>query len=53
MELVTVLSDQDVSEFKIAFKKCCDFTESHDPARGRDGDVPDPAEVMNDIRDAF
>jgi len=50
LNLVTVLSDQDVSEFNIAFKKCCDFTESHDPARGRDGDVPDPSEVMNDIQ---
>ena len=50
LKLVTALSDQDVVEFNVAFKKCCDFTESHDPARGRDGNIPDPTEVMNDIQ---
>jgi len=50
LKRVTALSDADVNTFDIGFKKCCEFTESHDPSRGSDGDIPDPLEVMTDIQ---
>jgi hypothetical protein len=32
-------------------KRCCDVTEAHDPASGRQSPVPSPAELEQDIAD--
>lgn len=47
---VTVLGDEDVDAFHAGYGKCCDFTEAHDPSRGRDEELPEPAEIMSDIQ---
>lgn len=46
---VTVLTEADCAVLEAGFQKCCDFTDAHDPSRGRDGEVPPPNEIFQDI----
>ena len=47
---VTALEKCDVVTFKSSYKKCCEFVDAHDPSRGRDLELPEPDELMHDIR---
>jgi energy-coupling factor transporter ATP-binding protein EcfA2 len=49
LKRVAALDLSDVTSFEQNFKKCCDLIEAHDPSRGRDGNVPPPADVWTDI----
>lgn len=48
---VTALEPSDIQQFQRSFKKCCDFTDAHDPSRGRDIEPPEPGIVLQDVQD--
>jgi energy-coupling factor transporter ATP-binding protein EcfA2 len=43
--------DSECREILRLDKRCCDVTEAHDPASGRQSPVPSPAELKQDIAD--
>ena len=47
---VTVPDEADCVTFKIAFKRCSDLIEAHNPSRARDASVPFPNEIFRDIQ---
>ncbi len=47
---VTVLDEADCVTFKIAFKRCSDLIEAHNPSRARDASVPFPNEISGTFR---
>ncbi len=47
---VVALTEADVEGWSRAFKKCCDQTDAHDPARGRNAAPPPPDEVLSDVQ---
>ncbi|MCJ2065981.1 AAA family ATPase [Methylobacterium sp. J-088] len=48
---VTTLTAADVEAFAAGFKRCCDQTESHDPAPGRNAAPPIPEELLKAVQD--
>ncbi|KTD18261.1 hypothetical protein Ljor_2567 [Legionella jordanis] len=47
---VSVLTRDDCEIFERGFKKCCDITDAHDPALGRNIELPSPQEIKQDIQ---
>ena len=43
------LTDEERNIFTNGFKKCCDFTDAHDPSIGRNAAIPPPHELLQDI----
>lgn len=50
LKKVAVLSEADCDSFHAGFKKCCDIVDAHDPSSVRNGDVPIPDEILQDIQ---
>ena len=50
LKKVTVLSEADCDSFHAGFKKCCDIVDAHDPSSARNGEVPPPNEIFQDIQ---
>ena len=50
LKKVAVLSEADCDSFHAGFKKCCDIVDAHDPSSARNGDVPIPGEILQDIQ---
>jgi hypothetical protein len=46
----TVLTDTDCDEFALAYKKCCDQVEAHDPSGARNAAPPPPNELLSDVK---
>ena len=42
-------SDVECNELMRVHKRCCDVTEAHDPASGKQTPVPEPADLATDI----
>jgi len=51
LKKVTVLDETDVAAFQSGFEKCCDYVDAHDMSRGRDGEPPNPYDILSDIQD--
>ncbi|ASF47767.1 AAA family ATPase [Methylovulum psychrotolerans] len=50
LKKVAVLSEEDCNSFHAGFKKCCDIVDAHDPSSARNGEVPTPQEIIQDIQ---
>jgi energy-coupling factor transporter ATP-binding protein EcfA2 len=46
----TVLNDTDCDDFALAYKKCCDQVEAHDPSGARNAAPPPPNELLSDVK---
>jgi len=50
LKKVSVLTENDCDTFETGYKKCCDFTNAHDPAGGRNASSPPPDEILQDVQ---
>ncbi len=50
LKKVSVLTEADCDAFQVAFKKCCDVTDAHDPSAARNAEAPPPNEILSDIQ---
>ncbi|MEH6758776.1 MAG: AAA family ATPase [Parasphingorhabdus sp.] len=46
---VALLENTDIAAWETGFKICCDITDAHDPARGRNAAMPPPADLLNHV----
>lgn len=51
LESVIGFNKNECAELQRLFKKCCDVTDAHDKAQGKQSPVPAPEELLKDIND--
>lgn len=51
LKKVTVLETADMIAWEKGFKICCDITDAHDPARGRNAAMPPPDDLLKHVGD--
>ncbi|WP_256939210.1 AAA family ATPase [Ensifer adhaerens] len=51
LKKVTALEIADVEAWEAGYKVCCDITDAHDPARGRNASPPPPADLQKHVQD--
>lgn len=49
LKYVVGFSDVECNEVMRIHKRCCDVTEAHDPASGKQAPIPEPADLATDI----
>lgn len=49
LDRVVGFSQAECDEVARLFKKCCDVTDSHDPAQGKQATVPEPKDLQTDL----
>lgn len=47
---VAELDPSDVTAWQVGFKICCDITDAHDPARGRNAPAPPPGDMLKHVQ---
>ncbi|MBB3916184.1 AAA family ATPase [Rhizobium fabae] len=51
LKKVTALEAADVDAWEAGFKTCCEITDAHDPARGRNASPPPPVDLLKHVAD--